>query len=45
MRHNNLIEDELFKPDVISEILLTVSGLVLFLPLLVFLAYLLTHAS
>ena len=45
MRHENLIEDELLKPDIISEILLTVIGFVLLFPLLVLLAYLLIHTS
>ena len=45
MERDELIENELLKSDLISEILLTASGFVLFLPLLVLLAFLLTHSS
>jgi len=37
MRRGNLIEEELLKRDLVSEIVLTATGIILFLPLLVLL--------
>jgi hypothetical protein len=45
MRRENLIEEELFKSDLASEIVLTASGLVLFIPLLVLLVLAFTHTA
>ncbi len=43
MPRMNLIEEELLKRDLTSEIVLTASGLVLFLPLLLLLVAVLSH--
>jgi len=43
MRRSNLIEEEILKPDLCSEIVLTFSGIVLFLPLLVLLILAFAH--
>jgi len=45
MRRDDLIESELFKSDIVSEILLTASGFVLFLPLLILLILAFAHSS
>jgi hypothetical protein len=42
---DDLIQKKLLKPDLGSEILLTATGLVLFLPLLLMLVAILTHAN
>ena len=44
MRRDELIEDQLLKSDAVSEILLTASGLVLFVPLLVLLILAFAHS-
>jgi hypothetical protein len=44
MRRDELIENQLLKSDVVSEILLTASGLVLFVPLLVLLILAFAHS-
>lgn len=43
MARINLIEEKLLKPDLTSEIVLTATGLILFLPLLVLLVLALAH--
>ncbi len=43
MPRTNLIEEELLKRDLTSEIVLTASGLVLFLPLLLLIVAALAH--
>ncbi len=45
MRKSNLIEEEILRPDPVSEIVLTVSGIVLFLPLLVLLVLAFAHTA
>jgi len=45
MRRSNLIEEEILKPDLASEIILTASGIILFLPLLVLLILAFTHSA
>jgi hypothetical protein len=44
MRRDELIEDQLLKSDAVSEVLLTASGLVLFVPLLVLLILAFAHS-
>jgi len=44
MRRDELIENQLLKSDAVSEILLTASGLVLFVPLLVLLILAFAHS-
>jgi len=43
MRRSNLIEEEILKSDLTSEIVLTASGIALFLPLLVVLILAFAH--
>jgi hypothetical protein len=45
MKCEDWIEQELLKPDLVSKILLTVTGLLLFLPLLVLLVALFVRVS
>jgi len=45
MRRSNLIEDEILKADPISEVVLTASGILLFLPLLVLLVLAFSHTA
>ena len=43
MRRSNLIDEKILKADLISEIVLAVSGILLFLPLLVLLVLAVGH--
>jgi hypothetical protein len=45
MRRTNLVEEEILKADPLSEIVLTASGIVLFLPLLVLLVLAFSHTA
>ena len=45
MRRSNLIEEEILKPDLCSEIVLTASGVLLFVPLLVLLVLAFVHTA
>jgi len=45
MRRSNLIEDEILKADPLSEVVLTASGILLFLPLLVLLVLAFSHTA
>jgi hypothetical protein len=45
MRRTNLIQEEILKADPLSEVVLTASGIVLFLPLLVLLILALSHTA
>jgi|KBSMisStaDraftv2_1062788.scaffolds.fasta_scaffold172617_3 hypothetical protein len=45
MRRTNLIEDEILKTDPVSEVILTASGILLFLPLLVLLILAFSHTG
>lgn len=45
MRRHNLIQEEILRRDVVSEVVLTVSGIILFLPLLVLLVLAFAHTA
>jgi hypothetical protein len=45
MRRTNLIDDEILKADPVSEVVLTVTGILLFIPLLVLLVLAFLHTA
>jgi hypothetical protein len=45
MRRSDLIQEEILRRDVVSEVVLTASGIVLFLPLLVLLILAFAHTA
>ena len=45
MRRTNLIDDEILKADPVSEVVLTVTGILLFIPLLVLLVLAFLHSA
>jgi hypothetical protein len=45
MRRNNLVEEEILRRDVVSEVVLTASGILLFVPLLVLLILAFAHTA
>jgi hypothetical protein len=45
MRRTNLIEEEILKADLVSEVVLTASGVLLFIPLLVLLVLAFSHTA
>jgi len=45
MQRTNLIDDEILKADVVSEVVLTAAGILLFIPLIVFLILAFSHIA
>jgi hypothetical protein len=45
MRRTNLIDEEILKADLVSEVVLTVTGILLFIPLLVLLVLAFLHTA
>ena len=45
MRRSDLITDKILKADLLSEVILTISGILLFLPLLVLLVLAIAHTG